>query len=193
MSTARINMTNPIPDSAADPAPARDPIGAVDQPPRVWLHDLSQVSQIVGSIAVVASLVYVGLQVQQNTRQLQLYQNDATQSQWQAIRLLVASNREVAELWVAGLNGDALDAVQRLRFESLLAEHIWATMQIYYRFGTGEFESTSGPPLARWLCTRGGALFWQKNKPAFPAYFVREVGATMTRLPPEERANCPTP
>ena len=186
-------MTNPIPDSAADPAPARDPIGAVDQPPRVWLHDLSQVSQIVGSIAVVASLVYVGLQVQQNTRQLQLYQNDATQSQWQAIRLLVASNREVAELWVAGLNGDALDAVQRLRFESLLAEHIWATMQIYYRFGTGEFESISGPPLARWLCTRGGALFWQKNKLAFPADFVREVGATMTRLPPEERANCPTP
>lgn len=191
-------MTDPIPDSAAKPAPARDPIGAVDQPPRVWLHDLSHVSQIVGSIAVVASLVYVGLQVQQNTRQLQREESNATQTQWQAIRLLVASNREVAELWVAGLNGDALDAVQRLRFESLLTEHIWATSQIYYRgkagvFGAGEFESTSGPPLARLLCTRGGALWWQKNKLAFPADFVRDAGATMTRLPPEERANCPTP
>lgn len=190
-------MTDPIPDSAADPAPARDPIGAVDQPPRVWLHDLSHVSQIVGSMAVVASLVYVGLQLQQNTRQLEREESNATQSQWQAIRLLVASNREVAELWVAGLNGDALDAVQRLRFESLLTEHIWATSQMYYRGklfgGTEEFESTSGPPLARWLCTRGGALWWQKNKLAFPADFVRDVGATMTRLPPEERANCPTP
>jgi hypothetical protein len=190
-------MTDPIPDSAADPAPARDALGAVDQPPRVWLHDLSHVSQIVGSIAVVASLVYVGLQVQQNTTQLQREESNATQSQWQAIRLLVASNREVAELWVAGLNGDALDAVQKLRFESLLTEHIWATSQIYYRrklFGDmWEFESTSGPPLARLLCTRGGALWWQKNKRAFPADFVRDVGATMTRLPREERANCPTP
>jgi hypothetical protein len=191
-------MTDPIPDSAADPAPARDPIGAVDQRPRVWLHDVSHVSQIVGSIAVVASLVYVGLQVQQNTRQLQREESNATQSQWQAIRLLVASNREVAELWVAGLNGDALDAVQRLRFDSLLREHVWATSQIYYRgkagvFGAGEFESTSGPPLARQLCTRGGALWWQKNKLGFPADFVRDVGATMTRLPPEERVNCPTP
>jgi hypothetical protein len=110
----------------------------------------------------------------------------------------VASNREVAELWVAGLNGDALDAVQRLRFESLLTEHTWATSQIYYRgkagvFDTTEFERTSGPPLARLLCTPGGSLWWQKNKLAFPADFVRDVGATMTRLPPEERANCSTP
>jgi hypothetical protein len=91
-----------------------------------------------------------------------------------------------------------LDAVQRLRFESLLSEHTWATFHIWDRtqagiFEPNEFERGAAPPLARWLCTPGGAPWWTKTKVHYSPGYVRDVDAAMTGLPPEERAHCPTP
>jgi hypothetical protein len=124
MHTAQNEMTDPVTDAAQDSAPDDHPASAAEKPSRGWLQDLSNASQVVGAIAVVASLIYVGFQLRQNTRQLQREENNATQAQWQTIRLTLAGDQDVAQLWVAGLNGEALDAVQRLRFESLLSEHI---------------------------------------------------------------------
>jgi len=163
---------------------------AGEKPSRGWLQDLSNASQVVGAIAVVASLVYVGLQLNQNTRQLQREENNATQAQWQTIRLTMAGNREVAQLWVAGLNGEALDGVQRLRFETLLSEHTWATFHIWDRtqagiFMSDQFKRGAAPPLARWLSTKGGARWWAKTKVQYAPGFVRDMDAAMTRLTPE--------
>ena len=198
MTTAQNEVTEPVADAAHDSAPDDNPTVAGEKPSRAWLQDLSNASQVVGAIAVVASLIYVGLQLRQNTRQLQREEHNATQAQWQTIRLTLAGDREVAQLWVAGLGGEALDAAQRLRFESLFSEHTWATFHIWDRtqagiFEPNEFERGAAPPLARWLCTPGGAPWWAKTKVHYAPGFVREVDAAMTRLTPEERAHCPTP
>ncbi len=171
-------------------APDSRPANAVEKPSRGWLQDLSNASQVVGAIAVVASLVYVGIQLRQNTRQLQREENNATQAQWQTIRLTLAGNREVAQLWVAGLDGEALNAVQRLRFESLLSEHTWATFHIWDRAQAGifepkQFERGAAPPLARWLSTKGGARWWARTKVQYAPGFVRDMDAAIARLTPQ--------
>ncbi len=198
MSIAQEEMAEAVTDATQDSPQDNNPADVGGRPACGWLQDLSNAFQVVGAIAVVASLIYVGLQLRLNTSQLQREESNATQAQWQAIRLTLAGDRDVAQLWVAGLNGGTLDAIDRLRFESLLSEHTWATFHIWDRTVTGVFEASNfergaGPSLARWLCSPGGAPWWTKTKVQYAPGFVHAVEAAMTRLTPEERANCPAP
>jgi len=88
------------------------------------LEQLSNLAQVVGSIGVIVSLIFVGLQIKQNTRALQRNEHNSTMVQWTLIRMSVARNRDIAELLTAGLHGEsAIDAADQLRLEHMLAEY----------------------------------------------------------------------
>src|SRR6266536_405429 len=116
-------------------------------------EQVAYLAQIVASIGVIVSLVFVGLQIRQNTGALQRNEHNSTMAQWTVIRMAVAKNRDVAELMTAGLHGEhALDAIDQLRLEQMLAEYAWAAFHIWDRtqrgiFPKGTFESTAGPLL----------------------------------------------
>lgn len=55
-------------------------------------------SQVIASVAVVASLIFVGLQVKDNTTALQRDEHNSTMAQWTVIRMAIAKNRDIAEL-----------------------------------------------------------------------------------------------
>jgi hypothetical protein len=128
---------------------------------------LVAISQIVASVGVVISLIFVGLQIKQNTRALQRAEHNSTMEQWTVIRQAIAQNREIAELMTAGLQGErALDAADQLRLEQMLQENAWAAFHIWDRtqrgiFPKGTFEATAGALLGTLLRTRvaraGGA------------------------------------
>jgi hypothetical protein len=74
-------------------------------------EQLSYLAQIVASVAVIVSLIFVGLQIKQNTSVLQRSEHNSTMAQWTVIRMAIAKNRDIAELMTAGLHGErALDA-----------------------------------------------------------------------------------
>lgn len=174
--------------------------GAPDPPePRGWrrqLPDLAHIAEIVGTVAVVISLLYVGVQLRQATRQMEREENNATQAQWQTIRLLLATDRDVARLWHAGLNGDSLDAIDRVRFDRLFSEHTWATFHIRDRARLGifpwqEFERGGATRLVHWICTPGGSPWWRENRTGYPPDFVADVGVVMDRVGSAEAPPCP--
>lgn len=163
---------------------------------RLGLERLSLVSQIVGTVALVVSLIYVGLQLQQATHQLERAENNATQDQWQAIRLAIATSPDLARIWKEGLSGDTLDATEAYRFEALLAEHTWATFHIWDRTQRGIFELTefmrgAAPPLAGWLCTPGGSAWWTERRSEYPPGFVADMDTAMARFAAVEDVECP--
>ena len=118
-------------------------------------QQLSDLAQIVASIGVIVSLIFVGLQIKHNTGALQRNEHNSTMAQWTVIRQAVAGNRDIAELMTAGLRGErALDAADQLRLEQMLAEYTWAAFHIWDRtqrgvFPKGTFEATCGPLLLR--------------------------------------------
>src|SRR5437867_7670802 len=120
------------------------------------------ISQLVAAVGVMLSLVFVGLQIKQNTRALQRNEHNSTMEQWMVIRQAIAQNRDIAELMTAGLHGErALDAADQLRLEQMLAEHAWAAFHIWDRtqrgvFPKGTFELTAGPLLCSVLKTPRG-------------------------------------
>ena len=103
-------------------------------------EQMSYLAQIVAAIGVIASLVFVGLQIRQNTATLQRNEHNSTMSQWTVIRMAIATDRDVAELMTAGLRGKrTLDAADQLRLEMLLNENAWASFHIWERTKQGIF------------------------------------------------------
>ena len=103
-------------------------------------EQISYLAQIVASVGVIVSLVFVGLQIRQNTAALQRNEHNSTMEQWTVIRQAIAQNRDIAELMTAGLKGErALDAADQLRLEMLLNENAWASFHIWERTKRGIF------------------------------------------------------
>jgi hypothetical protein len=147
---------------------------------------LSALAQVIGTLGVIVSLVFVGLQIRQNTGALQRNEHNSTMSQWTVIRMAIAGNRDIAELMSGALHGERdLDAADQLRLEHMLAEYAWASFHIWDRtqrgvFPKGTFEATAGPLLATVLLTPRGGMWWNRAKLAgfIPAY-VADVDAVL--------------
>ncbi len=146
------------------------------------------ISQLVAAVGVILSLVFVGLQVRQNTAALQRNEHNSTMAQWSVIRMAIAGNRDVAELMTAGLDGErSMDAADQLRLEQMLAEHAWASFHIWDRtqrgvFPKGTFELTAGPLLCSLLRTARGEAWWHSAKDVgFIPRFVVDVDALLAR------------
>jgi len=151
-------------------------------------EQLSYLAQIVASGGVIASLIFVGLQIKHNTSALQRNEHNSTMAQWTVIRQAIAGNRDIAELMTAGLSGErALDAADQLRLEQMLAEYAWAAFHIWDRtqrgiFPKGTFESTAGPLLCGLLRTARGKTWWHSAKYAgFIPGFVLDVDALLAK------------
>ena len=99
------------------------------------LQDLGSLGEFIGSLGVVASLVYVALQIRQNTRSLRTASFQAlTQSAaWE--NRVIAQDPAVAELYLRGLDTyEELDSVEKWRFSALMLNLIWhfeITLSLY--------------------------------------------------------------
>ena len=152
------------------------------------LEQLSWLAQVIGSVGVILSLIFVGLQIRQNTSALQRNEHNSTMSQWTVIRQGIAANRDIAELMTTGLRGErAMDAADQLRMEQMLAEYAWASFHIWDRtqrgvFPKGTFEWSCGPLLGEVLRTARGSAWWQGAKRAgFVPAFVADVDAMLAK------------
>ena len=151
-------------------------------------QQLSELAQIVASVGVVLSLIFVGLQIKQNTRALQRAEHNSTMEQWTVIRMAIAKHRDIAELMTAGLHGESpLDVADQLRLEQMLQENGWAAFHIWDRtqrgiFPKGTFEATAGALLGTLLRTPGGESWWRKAKHiGFHPGFVTDVDAVLAK------------
>jgi hypothetical protein len=151
-------------------------------------EQISYLAQIVASVGVVVSLIFVGLQIRQNTGALQRNEHNSTMEQWTVLRQAIAQNREIAELMTSGLSGErALDAADELRLEQMLQEYAWASFHIWDRtqrgvFPKGTFEASAGAFLGTLLRTPGGESWWRKAKHiGFHPGFVLDVDAVLAK------------
>ena len=152
------------------------------------LEQLSYLAQVVGSVGLILSLIFVGLQIRQNTAALQRNEHNSTMAQWTVIRMAIAKNRDIAEFMTAGLHGKmTMDDADQLRLEQLLQEQAWASFHIWDRtqrgvFPKGTFELTAGPLLCDVLKTARGSAWWASAKNAgFIPEFVADVDALLAR------------
>ena len=160
------------------------------------LEQLSYLSQIVASVGVILSLIFVGLQIRQNTAELQRNEHNSTMAQWTVIRMAIAQHRELAELMTGGLHGTrTLDAADELRLDQMINEYCWASFHIWDRtqrgvFPPGTFEISCGALLGDVLRTPRGAAWWKgAARWGLIPPFIADVDAMLARAAEEAKAD----
>ena len=92
-----------------------------------WLA-VSAIAEVAGAVAVVASLLYLAIQVRQNTKQARLAAQQATVHELGHALRAQAHDRDWAELLSRALQGlDGLDGVERVQFLS----HVGSIFRLY--------------------------------------------------------------
>lgn len=67
------------------------------------LSDLAAVGSFVSGIAVLASLIFVGFQLRQNTKAIRAEASQAHAQNWQQITMQIAGSADAARIWRLGL------------------------------------------------------------------------------------------
>jgi hypothetical protein len=137
-------------------------------------------AEIVGAIAVVVSLLYVAVQIRQNTKatRQQSYHDLVTRRAEMFFSELVRS-REVANIFVNGLAGDPLDEVDSQRFVALMINFMSHFQDVYLQHASGIIENhvwlAERRILAAVISTPGFGGWWQAASQYFLPEFVGEV------------------
>ena len=151
------------------------------------LQDLGNLGEFVGAIAVVITLVYLALQIRQNTahlsqntRAVRLAALDASLESGNRVREILISNPELSELYIRGLQGySQLDRPERLRFGMLLRNLLGAIQATHMRdvvmeIDPGGFEGVA-KMLDSMLVHPGVREWWTRHRGEFVRQDFREL------------------
>jgi len=150
------------------------------------LEALGNLGDFVGGIAVVATLVYLAIQVRQNTAQLHrsaelahVDSRDTTFEAFSRFRAQVVSNPDVADLYYKGsTDPDSLDPVERLRFNMLVEELFFILQTSVTRHNTlATVGSLEGRELGVDIILRAPGIlhWWSRQKGRFDSSIVKFI------------------
>ena len=164
------------------------------------IQDWGALGEIIGAIAVVASLVYLAVQIRQNTQQIS-HNIDASRlaalerniESGNRIRELMIVNPDIATLFLTGLKDlDALSGADKLRFEFLLRNIFTSFQGGYIRhrlIGNDPEEFRGVARMIESILERPGARRCLEKmdtdwRPEFRAFIDERIKAV------RERGNC---
>ncbi len=148
------------------------------------IQDWGALGEMVGGVAIIFSLIYVGVQIRQNTNALRLSTAHNAAVDLSDINLVPAINGEFADIFYRGLQDiSSLRGVEVLRFYAYFHKYFRTWEDAYYQFTQGALEPgpfagiTSQFKSVAYMS--GFRLYWQDRKswytPKFQDYVDREI------------------
>ena len=105
------------------------------------LTQLANLGEFIGGVAVLVTLIYLAVQVRQNSRDVRAGNFHRITDSFNALNIGVASNNEVARIYRVGLDSsDSLTEDERVQFGMLLLSSLRIHETIFYqkKMGAGE-------------------------------------------------------
>ena len=141
---------------------------------------IQAITEAIGLIAVIASLIFVGLQIRQNSEEIRSSSYHGATELFNTWNLTLTDNPELARIWLKGQESfEELSTEETVTFEFLLRAvfRIWDTVYYQSRHGTGD--------KALWECERqnvevvfksaGARMWWRKHPYDFSDEFSAYV------------------
>jgi hypothetical protein len=144
---------------------------------------ISAISQMIGSIAVVLSVLYLALQVHQSTRIAKLAAQDAAATSLREVTRPFAENAELARVWRRGLEDlQSLPAEEQARFFHSCYQFLKAfeTIHFHHIHGVMDEQIWQGwcGLLRHYIASPGMEHYWKLREDLFSARFrefIREL------------------
>ncbi|MBN1428299.1 MAG: hypothetical protein JXB07_07935 [Anaerolineae bacterium] len=95
---------------------------------------IANIATILEAIAVIASLIFIAAQIQQNTRLTRVANAQSVVENARVLATALAQDRQLAELWITGIKHyDDLDSVDQYRFLGFLTYLLNMHENAYYQ------------------------------------------------------------
>lgn len=151
---------------------------------------INAVSQLVSSVAVVLSVLYLGIQVRRNTRVAKVAAQDSAASALRDVTKPFMENPELERVWRIGLEDlKALSAGDHARFFHATHQFLKAfeTIHFHHVHGLMDDQLWEGWKNLLWhyIATPGIAHYWQLRHDVFSERFqdfLRELGHPSERM-----------
>ena len=140
------------------------------------LETINTTAQTIGVLAVLASLVFVGVQIRQNTRALKANSHHAVTDSFNAINILLMSDQNAARIFRLGLQGmENLDEDERVSCSYMNLGYMRIFETLHYQHGAGTLEAKlfeAELNTLKWAATNPGfRAWWAVNPFSFSAEF----------------------
>ncbi len=122
---------------------------------------IGAIGEIVGAGAVFITLIFLTVQLRQNTRAVEHSTERGAFEDGQAWLYGLVENPDVAGIYLAGLKGEDLPAADSIRFRFLmqLLFHHWSHAKKH-----NVTRLVTVADVSRVLATRGGASYWKRAR-----------------------------
>ena len=150
------------------------------------LSELADIGELAGGVAVVASLIYLALQVRQNTRAVRGSTLHLNTDLWASLFLRLP-DQATTQAYIAGMSGRAdIKPLHYTQFFFICKAMFLALEDQFYqaREGTldrqiyGAYERATAAQL---LAFRGFRLWWAQTRSTFSPPFVERMDALVAR------------
>ena len=144
------------------------------------ISELGSLGEFLAAFGVVASLIFVGIQMRLNTKEMQLRRSIDSNEEWSRFRRMLIEAGDVADILLRGQRGDeSLDAIETLRFQLIVREHLRLAENQYRRVSLG-YTTTGGLEAVRqqvrWLLRSSIASnLWETLKSDYQQDFVADI------------------
>jgi len=157
------------------------------------LDDLANMGQVIGAIAVVISLIYVALQIRQNTNAVRSATAQTVHEHFAKWYHLVAADDELSQIVANGLRDyGSLSEQQRVRFIAAFMAFLSYSQNAFLKWREGLLAS---PLWLGWelvimnlVCAPGGKTFWKDRAYMFGDEFRRYIENEVMKKKPHPDA-----
>jgi len=133
------------------------------------LDQIANIAEISAAALVIVTLIYVGIQIKQNTDTLKVSTAHNTAEDFSAAYLILAERGDLADIFLRGSqNLEALESVERLRFYAYFHKFFRTFENAYYQFTRGALEAEPFEGFSQQLVLLktlpGVQTYWQDRK-----------------------------
>ncbi len=151
------------------------------------LSDLGNLGEFVSGLAVVISLLYLAVQIRQNTRSLRAGAHQSITSHIAELNRTIVENAEVARLMEVGLRDlMALSPEDRRRFNAYNSARFRHYDNLYYQYRAGTLEESQWSGLRNLLrfhlSQPGIVRWWEEARAFYSPDFVAYVASLQDEL-----------
>ena len=141
---------------------------------------ISAISQLIGSIAVVFSVLYLAIQVHRSTRVAKVAAQDAAAAAVRDVTNTFMENADMARIWRTGLeNLDSLSAEEQARFFHAAHQFLKALETIHYHHANDLMDEQLWlgwqELLRHYIASPGMAHYWNFRNALFSERFRKYI------------------
>lgn len=150
------------------------------------LAAFANLAEVIGALGVIAGLIFVGVQLRQHTEQMRREEANSAMTHGSIMRQAILTNRDVADLLIAGLGNGPLDPADELRLNAFFGEVAYNMLHVWDRTTNGlalpdEFARAihvAAPALA----SARGKAWWARSRRIYNPAFVAALEAAFPAI-----------